>query len=176
MKLRSLKVEDADGMLEWMHSEATKNIFAKDFSILTKEDVLEFIKNSTKNKSEIHYACVDDDDNYLGTISLKNIDYDNNNAELGISFIERAQGTGAARYALIELLKEAFLELGLKRVYLCVLETNERAIGFYNKLGFEKEGVFREHILKNGKQLDLLWYSILQKEFEENGKQKIKKY
>ena len=165
MKLRELKEKDVDGMLEWMHSSKTKEIFAKDFNSLTREQVLNFIKNSSKNDNELHYACVDDNDNYLGTISLKNIDNNNKNAELAISFREEAQGTGAASFAINELLKRAFNDLNLNKVYLCVLETNKRAIAFYNKIGFKIEKVSTNYITKNDRCINLVWYQILADDF-----------
>ena len=162
MKLRNLKEKDADKMLEWMHSSESKKIFAKDFNNYTKEDVLNFIR-SGNNDSNINYACVDDNDNYLGTISLKNIDKENNNAEYAISFCKEAQGTGAALFATKEILKIAFEKLNLNKVYLDVLETNKRAIAFYKKVGFEEEGKFRKHIYKNNDYINLLWFTIFKK-------------
>ena len=164
MKLRRLKEKDADKMLEWMHSKETKEIFAKDFNKYTKENVLNFIKNSY-DEENINYACVDDDDNYLGTVSLKNIDKENKHAEYAISFCKEAQGTGAASFATKEILRIAFKELNLNKVYLDVLETNKRAINFYNKFGFIKTGESREHIIKNNKYINLYWYEILSKEY-----------
>ncbi len=165
MKLRELQKKDADRMLSWMHSEKSRYIFAKDFNNFTKDDVISFINK--KNTSEnINYACVDDDDNYLGTISLKNIDYENKNAEYAISFMEEAQGTGAASYATKEILKLAFNDLKLKKVYLDVLETNKRANAFYKKTGFIYEGKFEKHILKNNQFIDLYWYRMFDDEFK----------
>lgn len=167
MKLRELKVKDVDGMLSWMHSKEAKEIFEKDFNKYTREDVLKFAK--TKNtKNNINYACVNDKDEYLGTVSLKNIDYDNLNAEYAISFIKEAQGTGAANFATKEILKIAFNELKLEKVYLCVLKTNKRAIEFYKKNKLKKEGVFRNHLKRGNKYVDLLWFSILKEEFNIN--------
>lgn len=166
MRLRELQEKDADRMLSWMHSEKSKDIFAKKFNNFTKEAVLSFIRK--KNTSEnINYACVDDDDNYLGTISLKNIDYENKNAEYAISFMEEAQGTGAALYATKEILKLAFNDLKLKKVYLDVLETNTRANAFYKKVGFIYEGKFEKHILKNNQFIDLYWYRMFAEEFNQ---------
>ena len=174
MKLRDLKEKDVDRMLEWMHSKESKEIFAKDFNRFTKEDVTKFV-NSKNTDENINYACVNDNDEYLGTVSLKNIDYENNNAEYAISFMKEAQGTGAALFATIEILEEAFEELNLEKVYLDVLKTNERAIAFYKKVGFIQEGEFRNHFKKNGKYIDLLWFSMLKEEYNENKAKILKK-
>ena len=165
MELRELKEKDVDGMLEWMHSKESKEIFAKDFNKYTREDVTRFA-NSKNTKENINYACVDDNDEYLGTVSLKNIDYENGNAEYAISFRKEAQGTGAAMYATKRILDMAFNELKLEKVYLDVLLTNKRAIGFYNKVGFVQEGEFRSHFKRNGEYVDLLWFSMLNEEYK----------
>lgn len=174
MKLRELKVKDVDRMLSWMHSEESKEIFAKDFNNYTKEDVTKFAK-SKNTKENINLACVNEEDEYLGTVSLKNIDYDNSNAEYAISFMKEAQGTGAAIFATLEILKIAFEELKLNKVYLDVLKTNKRAIAFYEKIGFTQEGKFRNHFKKNDKFVDLLWFSMLKEEFKENKAKVLKK-
>ena len=167
MKLRELKEKDIDGMLSWMHSEESKEIFEKDFNKYTREDVLNFIK--TKNtKNNINFACVNEKDEYLGTVSLKNINYDKLDAEFAISFTKEAQGTGAASFATNEILKIAFNELKLEKVYLCVLESNKRAIAFYKKNNFKEEGVSKNHLKRGNKYIDLLWFSILKKEFNIN--------
>ena len=159
MKIRELKEKDADRMILWMHSDETKNIFIKDFANYTREDIINFI-NIKNSKYNINYACADNYDNYLGTISLKNIDYDNLNAELAISFIKDAQGTGAAMFAMNEILKIGFNNLELKKVYLNVLCTNLRAINFYKKCGFIQEGCFINHVKKDNAFIDLLWFAI----------------
>lgn len=158
MKLRKLKEKDAFRMLEWMHYEESKDIFEKDFCNKTIDDVLKFINN--KRGNEIHYACVDENDNYLGTVSLKNIDTNNLNAELAISFLREAQGTGAASFAMNEIVNIGFNKLGLYKLYLNVLSTNIRAIKFYIKFGFKKEGIFKNHIKKGDNFIDLEWYGI----------------
>ena len=160
MRLRELKEKDVNGMLEWMHSKETKEIFEKDFNSLTKEQVLEFINKSSELNNELHYACVDNNDNYLGTISLKDIDNENKKAELAISFRKKAQGIGAASFAMNEILKKAFNELNLNKVYLNVLETNKRAIAFYEKTGFRKFIGSKKQVLKNNEYQNLVWYEI----------------
>lgn len=165
MKLRNPLLKDADGMLSWMHSEETKTIFATDFASFTLEKVQNFINNANNDPNNVNFVCADDDDNYLGTISLKNIDLNAKNAEYAVSFCAAAQGTGAAAFATKEILKYAFETLGLERVYLNVITKNVRANKFYKKMGFVFEGEFRNHIIINNKLENLCWYSMLRDEF-----------
>lgn len=165
MKLRNPLLKDAEGMLSWMHSEETKNIFATNFASFTLEKVQNFIKNANSDKNNVNFVCADDNDNYLGTISLKNIDFNAKNAEYAVSFCSAAHGTGAAAFATKEILKYAFETLGLERVYLNVITKNIRANKFYKKMGFVFEGEFRNHIIVNNRLENLCWYSMLKEEF-----------
>lgn len=166
MKLRELNLKDAEGMLEWMHDDNINSVFVKDFSSLNKEDVCAFINNSYTIENQQHYACVDEADNYLGTVSLKNIDTISKNAEYAICFCKKAHGTGVANFATNEILKIAFDELGLNRVYLNVLKENVRANNFYSKFGFKYEGCFKQHVNLRGKFFDLNWYGLMSSEWE----------
>ncbi len=120
----------------------------------------DFIIHSFK-ENERHFAFIDNNE-YLGTISLKNISWKNKNAEYAIVTRKKAQGTGAARKATEEILKYAFQELELHKVYLNVLETNKKAQHFYEKCGFLYEGIAKEVVQINEKYYDLLWYGIIE--------------
>ena len=170
MKLRKPLAKDAERMLEWMKDPRTKEIFATDFASLTRQNVEEFISACNDDTENVNFVCVDDNDRYLGTVSLKHIDNKAKNAEYAVSFCYDAQGTGAASFATKEILKYAFETLKLERVYLNVIPQNGRANSFYKKMGFEFEGEFRKHIIVNGKLCNLCWYSILKDEYFEMNK------
>lgn len=170
MKIRPLKYEDAYGMLEWMSDKEVYTKYAYSFEKLELNEVLKFIEeanqleNSTESK-QIHYAIADDNDSYLGTISLKNIDAINLSAEYAICLKRSAHGTGIAEEATDKLLETAFSKLKLNRIYLNVFSDNTRAIKFYEKYGFHYEGEFREHIFVRGEWKSLKWYSLLKEEY-----------
>ena len=88
-----------------------------------------FIQNSFDEENQ-NFAFANDEDEYLGTISLKHISHVNDKAEYAVVARKCAQGTGAAKKATEELLKYAFTKLGLHKVYLSVLEENVRARSF----------------------------------------------
>lgn len=167
--LRKLEKKDAKWMLEWMHDEEIQQNFRTDMLSRDYADALSFIENAAEKPEEgknIHYAIVDEKDEYLGTISLKKIDLTAGKAEYAICLRKKAQGKGIARQATKELLKKAFEEFGLERVYLNVLSDNEKAIHLYEKSGFCCEGEFRRHLFLNGRYKDLKWYGILKEEYE----------
>jgi len=166
-RLREFKQKDAELMLKWMHDPDVNHVFAAPFATFTLEKVRAFIESANANKEEnLHLACVDENDTYLGTVSLKNISRENENAEYAISFRKSAHGTGASRYATQEILRIAFEEMGLRRVYLYVLSINPRANRFYQKVGFVHEGTLRNHVKHGGKLCDEIWYGILREEWE----------
>lgn len=163
--LRKLAKKDVGRMLEWMHDPEVSSCFRTDFTKMTKKDVENFIENSF-TKDDVNFAFVDENDNYLGTISLKHISKVDKNAEYAIVTHRDAQGTGAAFRATMDILKYAFEELGLHRVYLNVLEDNIRANKFYEKCRFNYEGKFIDHFFLRGKYHNLNWYGITKKQFE----------
>lgn len=158
--LRRLDKKDAPLMLEWMHDSEINCNFQTDFAALTLESALSFICDSFQDENQ-SFAFVDEHDEYLGTISLKNISYKNSNAEYAIVARKKAQGTGAARKATQELLKYAFEELGLHKVYLNVLEDNVRAQRLYEKCGFLYEGSAVDAVKIKGTYKTLKWYGII---------------
>lgn len=172
MKLRKLKEKDITGMLEWMHDPEVFQFFRFSCENNTEEDAACFILQAQKdfdNDTHRHYAIVDDNDEYLGTISLKNVDMNSLNAEYAISLRRSIHGKGVATWATREILKVAFSELGLMRVYLNVLSNNASAIHLYEKCGFVYEGEFRQHIKIRGQICSLKWYSILRQEYLQKG-------
>lgn len=170
MKLRKLNECDAEGMLEWMNDPKIQYWFRFQGKQKNREDIIEFIRNAEIQPADgksIHYAIADDADEYLGTVSLKNMNLSDHNAEYAISLRTKAQGNGIGRLATELLLKKAFEEFSLERVYLNVLADNAKAIRMYKKAGFVYEGESRNSIFLRGEYQTLKWYSMLKSEYFE---------
>lgn len=149
-------------------AEIQKNFRFKSEDV-KKEDALRFIEVAETEPIEgkdIHYAIADEHDEYLGTISLKDVDLVARKAEFAISLRRKAQGIGVGTAATKMLLEMAFNKFELERVYLNVLSDNEKAIHLYEKCGFIYEGEFRKHLFLRGEYKSLKWYSILKEDFE----------
>lgn len=136
MKIRALKHEDANRMLEWMHNDDIVHNLGKNFKSYTLQDCKDFISHSQTDNSNLHLAITDDTDNYMGTVSLKHII--DNTAEFAIVLHPKAIGLGYARFAIHKILSIGFNKLNLKEIYWNVLKSNIRAIKCYDKNGYER--------------------------------------
>ena len=161
--LRKLEEKDAPFMLEWMHDPSINRFFRFDAEAMTLEKCKEYIIKSNNSVNDVHFAIVDDNDEYLGTISLKNIK--STDAEYAISTRAKAHGTGAALSATKQILDYAFDELNLEKVYLNVLVENERANAFYKKAGFVFSHTEEKVLEIRGIKRNLNWYYMKKEQY-----------
>ena len=133
MKLRQLQLKDAPLMLEWMHDESVVENLSANFGAKKLSDCEAFIKASKEDEANLNLAIVDDNDEYMGTVSLKHIDKKNKNAEFAVAMRTCAMGKGYSKYGMAEIIRIGLEEMGLNEVYWCVSPANKRAVRFYDK-------------------------------------------
>ena len=145
-------------MLEWMHDPSVVEYMQADFASKSLDDCIGFIHSSSDKNA--HFAVVDDQDKYMGTVSLKHIT--DNEAEFAITVRKVAMGKGISSFAMREIIEYGFNTLNLKSIYWCVNPENKRAVRFYDKNGYtridKKEfsgGYTPEQIQQ------YIWYQIL---------------
>jgi len=165
MKLRKLKLDDAPLMLEWMHDENVIKYLNQGFVNKNYEDCVCFIAGSQSDRNNMHLAIADENDMYMGTVSLKNISKEINAAEFAITIRSCAMGKGFADFAMKEMLKNGFETLKLSNIYWCVAVENKRALKFYNKhCGIKIETInVPQYLLNNYSEqqtLSLMWYVV----------------
>ncbi|MEU4161089.1 GNAT family protein [Actinoplanes sp. NPDC026670] len=102
------------------------------------------------------------DDGYrlVGAMNLA-IDGAAGNAEVGFWIDAAAEGRGVVRRALGAVLDHAFDELGLYRVEMRTLTTNDRSRRLAERLGFALEGVLRGGIRFPDGYRDVAVYALL---------------
>jgi aminoglycoside 6'-N-acetyltransferase len=90
-------------------------------------------------------------------------------AELGFSFGRAHQGQGYASEAVALLLDYAFGRLGLHRVFAITDQRNLPARALLERVGFRKEGEFREASWFKGEWTTELGYAVLASEWRRDG-------
>lgn len=160
MKLRKLERKDAPLMMEWMHDASVVEFMQANFKEKTLEDCERFIAQSLEDFENLHLAIANDEDEYMGTVSLKSISTDKGEAEFAIAIRREAMGQGYAWFGMEHILQIGFEEYCLRSIYWCVSAHNIRACRFYNKHGFvEREVIPAEILADYGADNDLKWYA-----------------
>jgi len=75
----------------------------------------------------------------------------------------RGKGIGSVVEFLV--LSYVFDELGYNKLCCEVLVTNESVVAMHERFGFRQEGLFREHVIKTGKPIDVVALAMLRKEW-----------
>ncbi|MFW9932157.1 MAG: GNAT family N-acetyltransferase [Candidatus Thorarchaeota archaeon] len=168
--LRALEMEDLDSLMKFINNVETRQYLGSLLpnSRLSEEKWLEGASTADPWKDgKIVFAIVEKtSQELLGTASLFSISKAHGHAEFGISIWnpegrDKGYGTDAA----LVTLWVGFHVLGLNNIYLYALEHNTRAIRTYEKAGFKKIGVFREHMYSMGKFQNAIAMDILKDEF-----------
>lgn len=151
--LRSLETSDLERTFKWHNDPDLYRQLGGTFhyvSHATEEDWLRRKQGFSNN--ELNLAiCTSEEHRHIGNIYLRNIDWVVRHCEMQIFIGEAGQrGKGYGVEALTLLIRHAFLDLGMQRMYLYVLEDNQPAIKLYQRCGFVREGVLRRHAFKDG--------------------------
>lgn len=169
MKLRNLCDKDIPFMMEWMLDKDINRFFRFDSSKITYDSIKTFIDEANISNNCVHKAVVNSNDEYYGTVSLKNINYVERMAEYAISTRKIAKHKGYGQFATNEILRIAFRELELNKVYLNVLEENKQAIKLYKKCGFHYMVGKEQTVDIRGSIKQLKWLQIERSVYEMKG-------
>lgn len=165
MKLRSLEFDDNSKIVGWRNSKhVLKNFLDK--RKITVESHNQWYKNEVVTGNVKQFIIVLDNGEEIGSVYLRNIDKLNSKAELGIFIGEKtAIGKGYGTQAVALLCDYGFNELGLHKIFLRVVESNQTAISAYRKNGFEIEGVAKDDVWDtvNKKFINVVFMSKLKK-------------
>ena len=102
----------------------------------------------------------------IGYCDLFNIDRDCQKGEIGYGLLAEACGFGFMNEALSAFLNWVLNELPLNRVMAEIDPANTNSEKIVKRLGFTKEGHFRENCIVNGIVSDSAFYGLLKRDFQ----------
>lgn len=150
-ELRPLKKEDYSTIVHWLSTP--QNLFTVCANLfvhpLSEEAFCDFFVHGTgQEHGKLCYAYVNTESNELvGMISYNKMDAQNHAGHIGfVATAPEVRGKGIGSGMFSAMLSLGFNQLGFHRVSLFVLERNERAHAFYEKIGFRTEGLQRDLI------------------------------
>ncbi|MBC8449073.1 MAG: GNAT family N-acetyltransferase [Chloroflexi bacterium] len=164
-RLRAIERSDIPLFLGWFNDPEVRQYLSM-YLPLSEAQEEQWFERQLEDDSRHVFAIETAEGVPIGNLGLHSIDWKNRSAVCGISIGEKEywnQGYGTD--AMRTLLRFAFEELNLHRVFLHVYDFNERAIRCYEKLGFRREGRLRQSQFTEGRYVDELIMGMLREEW-----------
>jgi len=114
---------------------------------------------------KMYLVACDDENSFIGLVRLDELDQQNRSLRVGLDVVPELRGKGHGGRIYTALKTYAFDHLNIHRLWLCVLDVNERAKRLYERQGFKVEGCHRQAIFRYGKYVDYVLMSILEEEY-----------
>ena len=150
MRLRPVQERDLPQFVRWLQDRELTRWLAAIGDPPSLEEEYDWWHDKRADPDSILWAIDLPEGRLVGTVELR-LTMRAERAEMGIAIHDKVQwnqglGTDAARLVV----DYAFEELNLNRVELTTDEENARAIRCYEKVGFVREGLLRQHRLVDG--------------------------
>jgi diamine N-acetyltransferase len=162
--LRPLLPEDAPFLLRWNNDEATR-LKTGETRPTSPRQAEEFIGKEKDDR--VWFGIVlKEGDVLIGETGLLRMFPDWRTTDLSIIIPEeKHQGKGYGTEAIHLMLSYAFGSLNFNRIAIGVVGFNEKAIRFYEKVGFKREGIQEEGYYCNFEYSDFIMMRILKREY-----------
>lgn len=161
--LDSIKNKDMTWLYKWFSDVEFLSTYDYVAPVpMTKEKVNKIIADYNNSKDAIIFAIRNEESKIIGVAGYYDIIKDNQVATLFIGIGDKSQqGKGYGKKSLECLLNYGFETLNLHRIQLNVISFNAPAIALYERAGFQKEGIMKDFLLRDGKRYDLHMYAKL---------------
>lgn len=166
--LRALEPDDYKKTVVWHNDPEIWDMVMGNRYFVSSEYEKQWVEKKifSNNDSFTFAICYKENNDFIGMVSLTNIDYIQRKAIFSKMIGEKKYwGKGIATESVMLMLNYAFNELGLKRVQAAQLITNKASIKVNLKCGFKNEGILRSACFKNGKYVDINVMGILDEEY-----------
>ena len=159
VSLRDFSAEDSERKVQWINDPRNNEYLHYDLPLVYDKTLKWFLGRNLAKRLD---CTIEYDGVPVGLIGLLEIDYFHKKAEFYICLGEHQyKGRGIAKASIKMLIKYAFCELGLNKVYLNVDADNEVACKLYERSGFTCEGCFKKDMFHRGRYIDRKRYAIL---------------
>jgi [ribosomal protein S5]-alanine N-acetyltransferase len=129
------------------------------------EKLIETAEESYIKETGINWAIIEKDSNgFIGYIGFIRIFSEHCRAEIGYVLKPEYWGKGYMFETINKIVRFGFEEMNLHSIEANVNPLNERSQKVLERVGFKREAYFRENYLFDGKFLDSVIFSLLEKD------------
>jgi len=167
--LDSINKKDLNTLRKWRNNPNYRKFF-REFKEISEVDQMKwFDEIIQKSNHSIMFSIRSIKTNkLLGCCGLVYINWKDRNADLSLYIgdnDEYIDNKGYAKESVLILLRYAFKDIGLNKVWTEIYEFDKKKLKLYKKFGFKKDGTLRQNYWYSGKWWNSYILSILKKEF-----------
>ena len=166
INLRTIEREDLDFLSVFNKPELRQNVLA-DRTPRNRDTQEEFFENVICGEDSVNLMICRDGER-IGIISLIERGGVERLAKMGLWIIPEHQGKGYGTEASELVTEYGFKQLNYHRIFYRAHEDNSSSQRLAEKLGFEKEAVLEDHTFKDGEYKDIIYYRMLEEEWDPN--------
>ena len=165
VSLRPSNKADAPDLVRWFNDPEVTRFTGTRFPLYESQEEEFIAKKPSEQPSKIH-LLIEVDGKPIGVISLFDIDYISRTAQTGTVIGEKdSWSKGYGTRAKILILRFAFDQLNLRKVYSRVIAFNGRSLRYAEKCGYEREAVLKQDRYRDGEYHDLVILSVWRENF-----------
>jgi len=159
---------DAQRHAAELHASYTQAMDGRDWTYMFAgpfddlESYRRYVEKITAASDPLHYAVIDlDSARAVGTLALMRIDTTHGSIEVGhVMFSPLLKRTPISTEAQYLLMQHVFAALGYRRYEWKCDSLNAPSRRAAERLGFQFEGIFRQHLIYKGRSRDTAWFAV----------------
>jgi RimJ/RimL family protein N-acetyltransferase len=164
---RAIEESDLPALQQWLNDPDISHLVGGFSFPVSLAEQRRWYERSLQDSKNVRWMVCTNDGEAIGLTGLWEIDWRNRHALTALKLgVKTVQGKGYGTDAVMTLMSYAFAQLGLNRLWGEILPFNTGSYQTYvGKCGWKVEGVYRQHVLRDGVYYDQYRVAILAEEF-----------
>jgi RimJ/RimL family protein N-acetyltransferase len=131
----------------------------------SEEDGKQFIEKALSMPKPATLLAIDVEGKAVGSIGIVlHTDVERISAEMGYFIGEKYWDRGIMTEAVKQMVTYAFVHFPLRKIYATPYDFNIASHKVLQKAGFEREAILKQAVIKNGKIIDLHYFSFIKQD------------
>lgn len=172
--LREVRISDVnENYYNWLNDPQVNCYLETRFIPQSHENIKEFIRKLDGNVNEPFFAiCLRENHQHIGNIKIGPINWYHRHADISLFIGEKCLwGRGYATKSIQLITNFGFQTLNLNKLKASCYAQNIASARAFEKCGYEREGLLREHIISCGQSIDVIILGLSAKEYWKRFKQ-----
>jgi UDP-4-amino-4,6-dideoxy-N-acetyl-beta-L-altrosamine N-acetyltransferase len=168
--LRPVRLDDREKIYLWRNMPEVAKYMYTDHQITEEEHNLWF--DAVQKGSGRKYWIIVYEKEEVGLVNLYDIDPLNRRCFWAFYIASKnVRGKGVGSIVEYYILKHVFEDLDYNKLCCEVLSSNHNVVDMHKNFGFQEEGLYRQHRIKNGQFVDVVALGMLRSEWNEKKSQ-----